>query len=97
MTMKEIKEKLFLAIEFSFSAVLLVIILLLSIRLTAESDRVTELEREYKQLSVKNEILCAEYENTICLEDIERYATEILGMQRCNSSQIIYVDMQSEG
>ena len=96
MSVKKVNESLFLAIEFCFSAVLLVITLLLSIRLTAEGDRLAELEAAVKNARTENEILTAQYENTVSLEDIEKYAIEILGMQRCDPSQIIYVSEQPD-
>ena len=96
MSVKKVNESLFYAIEFCFSALLLVITLLLSIRLTAEGDRLAELEAAVKNARTENEILTAQYENTVSLEDIEKYAIEILGMQRCDPSQIIYVSEQPD-
>ena len=91
--MKEICEALFRAIGFCFSAALIILSLLTSIKLAAVNDTAAELERSVSKLHNENEILRAAYENSISLEEIERYAIEELGMQRCSPSQIIYVEL----
>ena len=96
MNVKKVNESLFYAIEFCFSALLLVITLLLSISLTAEGDALAELEAALEKARTENEILTAEYESTVSLEEIEKYAIEVLGMQRCDPSQIIYVSEQPD-
>lgn len=90
--MKEVCETLFRAIGFCFSAMLLVLSLLTSIKLAAVNDTAAGMERAVEKLRAENEILRAEYENSISLEEIERYAVEELGMQRCSPSQIVYIE-----
>lgn len=89
--MRAVNEKLFTAVGFCFSAFMLVTALLLSVRLTAESERLSELEAEYEALCREHNILTAEYESAVSLEEIERHATQVLGMQRCQPEQIIYL------
>ena len=91
--MKEICENFFRAIGFCFSAALLILSLLTSIKLAAVNDTAARLEKEVARLKNENEILRAEYENSLSLEEIERYAIEELGMQRCFPNQIIYVEL----
>ena len=91
--MKEICESFFRAIGFCFSAALLILSLLTSIKLAAVNDTAARLEKEVARLKNENEILRAEYENSLSLEEIERYAIEELGMQRCSPNQIIYVEL----
>ena len=95
--MKQIGEKLFRVVVLCFSAALLVLSLLTSIKLAAVNDRAAKLETQVEQLKTQNGILRAEYENSISLEEIERYATEVLGMQRCAPSQIIYIEYPEDG
>lgn len=90
---KNICENSFRAIGFCFSAVLIVLSLLTSIRLAAVNDRAARLEKEVEQLKTANEILRAEYDNSLSLEEIERYATDELGMQRCTPAQITYIEL----
>ncbi len=91
--MKETVEKLFLAICFGFSALLLVLSLLCSIRLAAENDRVLRLQREAETLREENAALLARYESSVSLEQIEQYARRVLGMQSCSAEQVVYIPM----
>lgn len=91
--MKNVNESLFHAICFCFSALLLVMSLLGSIRLAAANDRNVRLERQIRALQEENAVLRQRYESSISLEEVERYATEVLGMQRCTPAQIIYLPL----
>ena len=95
--MKKVNESLFRAICLSFSAVLLVMSLLCSIRYAAARDEVRSLQREVNELEEANAILRASYESSVSLEEIERYATQVLGMQRCSAGQIIYIEYEDMG
>ena len=91
--MKQLNETLFTAVTLCFSALLLVMTLLTGIKLAAVNDA-ARLEQETARLRTQNGILEAEYENSLSLEEIERYAEEVLGMQRCTPEQMIYIQME---
>ena len=80
-------------IVFCFSAVMIVLSLLFSINITAINDQAEKLQKQIEALKIENEILRAEYENSISLEEIERYATHVLGMQRRSPGQIQYIEL----
>lgn len=76
-----------------FSAVLAVATLLTGIDLTAESDRITARRAELKALEEENEGLRAEAACAVSLEELEDYALHVLGMQPCESRQIVILDI----
>ena len=84
---------LFCAVCLVFSTCLLVLGLLCGIRTTEVNDRAAGLEREIAALKTENEILRAACENSISLEELERIATEELGMQRCTPEQIYIIEL----
>ncbi len=86
--MKRIGENLFFGICFFFSAVLLVLSLFGAVRLAELSETTVAMEAEAAALRTENQIRRAEYESMLCLPEIERYATEVLGMQHCSPEQI---------
>ena len=94
--MKKIRETLFRAVVFCFSAVMIVLSLLTSIKLAAVNDKAAKLQKQIDTLKTENEILRAEVENSISLEEIERYATHVLGMQRRSPGQILYIELPEE-
>ena len=73
--------------------VLLVSALLGSIRLAALNEELTGLEKSLKTLKEENRVLQARVESSLSLEELERRATEELGMQRLSPGQIIYIDL----
>ena len=75
-----------------FSAVLAVATLLTGIDLTAGSDRISESRKELAALEEENERLRAEAACAMSLEELEDYAVRVLGMQRCEPGQIIYIE-----
>ena len=84
---------LFRVIFIGFSLVLLVSALLGSIRLAALNEELTGLEKSLKTLKEENRVLQARVESSLSLEELERHATEELGMQRLSPGQIIYIDL----
>ena len=60
--------------------------------LAAMNDRAAKTEKAIKELSVENDVLLAQYESSMGLDEIEQYATEVLGMQRCAPGQIVYLE-----
>ena len=95
--MKRVCENLFRAVGFCFSALLLILSLLTSIKLAAVNDRAVGLEQQVAQLEEDNAVLRARCESSLSLEEIERYATQELGMQRCLPGQIQVLRLDSEG
>ena len=90
--MKRVSELLFKAVGLCFSAVMILLSLLTAVKLAAVNDRAAELDKSVQQLKTENEILRAEYENSLSLEEIERYAIEKLGLQRQSPGQVFYID-----
>lgn len=91
MSMKRVSYSMFIAVIFCFSAVMLVFSLLASIKLAALNDTAAKLINETKALEEENKILTAEYEKLINIEEIEKYAVEVLGMKRPTADQIEYI------
>ena len=83
----------FWVICIGFSLVLLVSALLGSIRLAALNEDLTGLEKSLKTLKEENRVLQARVESSLSLEELERRATEELGMQRLSPGQIIYIEL----
>lgn len=90
--MKQINEILFRAVCLCAAALLLVISLLCSIRVTAVNDRAARLERENAALEAEIAVLAARAESRLSLEELERYAVEKLGMQRLSPGQAILIE-----
>ena len=84
---------LFRAICIRFSLVMLVTALLGCIRLAALSEELNALEKSLKTLKEENRLLQARVESSLSLAELERRATEELGMQRLSPGQIIYIDL----
>lgn len=90
---KQLNETLFRAVGLCFSALLIVLTLLTNIKTAAVNDEAVGLRRESEALKAENELLSAEYDNSMSLEELEAYAVEELGMQRCGPNQIFYIDL----
>lgn len=80
---------------FAAAAALLVISLLARAELTAIIDECTELEESIDELRDSNRRLQIEYESAFSPEEVEAYATEILGMRAPESDQIKYISVSS--
>ena len=97
-TEKNVCGTLFRAILILFSCVLIVCSMLCSVRVNAVNDRISSDEAQIQALSEQNDILLAKYESSISLDWVERYALEVLGMQRCTPGQIVHIELSaSEG
>lgn len=90
---KTASRLLFRAVCLSFSALLVLLSLLCGIRTTAVNDRAAQLKKEISALESENEILRAEYDSILSLEELERLAIEELGMQRCTPEQIQIIEL----
>ena len=91
--MKKIYPVLFVAVVFSFSAIMLIFSLLCSIRLSALNDSVNKLAQRIETVETENERLLAEYESLASIEALERYALDQLGMQHPTAIQIEYLEI----
>ena len=67
----------FRSILIFFSCVLLVFSMLSTVRLAEMNDRLMETEKRIEELSVKNDVLLAQYESSMGLDEIEKYATNL--------------------
>lgn len=90
---KQLNETLFRAVGLCFSAVLIILSLLTGIKTAAVNDDAARLQRELDALKAENELLSTRYDNSLSLEQLEAYASEVLGMQHCEPSQIHYIDL----
>ena len=72
---------------------LLIVSLFGEIRLGALRDEIHTLEREEKTLEEKRSVLSVRLAEQMDLEELESYATEVLGMQRCRPEQVIELDI----
>lgn len=84
----------FVAVVFSFSAIMLIFSLLCSIKLSALNDSVNRVSAGITTMETQTECLVAEYESLINIEELERYATEKLGMQHATAIQIEYLEIR---
>ena len=79
-----------------FSALLALLTILTGVDLTAESERLGAARTELRALEKENERLRAEAACALSLEELEDYALRELGMQHCESGQIIVIEMKNE-
>lgn len=77
---------------FALAAVLLVMLLMSHIRMTAVSDAAAASQTRVEELTEQQHKLQARYEEAFSLGEVERYATEELGMQKPRAGQITYLD-----
>ncbi len=77
---------------FALAAVLLVLLLMSHIRMTMVSDAAAASRTRVEELTEQQHKLQAQYEVTFSLAEVERYATEELGMQKPRAGQITYLD-----
>lgn len=71
------------------AALLLFAALLGEIRLNALQSQIEALRREKTALEREEQILSARLAGQMNLEELEQYAEEKLGMQRCRADQIV--------
>ncbi len=79
-----------------FSALLALLTILTGVDLTAESERLGEARTELRALEKENERLRAETACALSLDELEDYALRVLGMQHCESEQIMIIEMNTE-
>ena len=94
---KHISEVLFRAVGLLFSALLLILLLLCSIDQASAADRGGNLKWELRCLQDENRVLQSEIQSRYSLEEIEKYAGEVLGMKHCSPEQIIYMENRDQG
>ncbi len=88
--MNRVNSIMFCVICAAFSGFLLVMTLCGQIALARPSDAIAQMQAETERLKDENSVLRARYENSVSLEEIEKYATERLGMKTPGAGQIIY-------
>ena len=89
--MRKVYEILFWSICFSTAALLLVLSLIGAAKLTVLGDEAGRMEQEIRFLETENRRLRAAYESSLDLTQIERRATEELGMQHVSPGQITVI------
>ena len=90
--MIKIRETAFSIVCIVFSDLMLVMCMLMSELSAAENDRAALLSKQVQALEKENRLLYVAAENGMELSELERYATEKLGMQRCSPAQIFYIE-----
>lgn len=79
------------------SMIVLAVALLMSyIELNTIANESYELKEELEVLQIEETKLQIEYESTFRLDDIEEYATNMLGMVRADNDQIKYLSNRAE-
>ena len=94
--MRQINEILFRAVCLCAAVLMLLMSLLCSIRVAAVNERAAKLERENAALTEEIAMLTARSESRLSLEELERFASEKLGMQRLTPGQIIMMEFPVE-
>ncbi len=74
--------------SFAAAAVLAVFILLANLQLTVVSSEASELQSQLEELQNQERMLRIRYESAIDLNEIDQYATSVLGMVKANETQI---------
>lgn len=95
--MRRVNTAFFYMVVFLFSACLLVLSLLIRIDLSALRDEHQRCREQLYELQEENRLLRLQWENSISLEELERYAIEELGMQHCSPSQIEIIKWEDSG
>jgi len=78
------------------AAGLAIMLLLNYVELNAISSRTYELSGRLQELQVEETRLKIEYESTFKLDEVEQYATNMLGMVKAESGQVKYLDDRAE-
>ncbi len=90
--MGRITDFLFETVVFSFSALVLVLMLFGCVRFSQSEDRAEKLELMITERRSENRMLQAQCESGVSLAELEDYALNELGMQPCRPWQIVYLD-----
>ena len=85
----------FAVIGYACAAVLLVISLFARIQVMTVSDGIVDLQEQLEELETEKSKLLIDYESAFNLNDVETYATTVLGMQTPKDDQVCYVDGSS--
>lgn len=86
----------FRAVCLSAAALLFVLGLLTDVQSTAARAEAQRYEAMAEELRSENARLEARLESELSLEELERRATEELGMQKCRPEQIIHIDLPEQ-
>ena len=93
---REQKRRFTAAVCFVLAALLLVIALSLQIRLRAVQSELRALETERESLEREARILTVRLDERMSLAELERYASEKLGMRPCRGDQIAEIVIEEE-
>lgn len=77
-------------------AVLAVALLLSYVELNIISNESHELSAELESLKIEEVRLMIDYESTFRLDEVEEYATNMLGMVKSDNGQVKYLDNRAE-
>ena len=95
-TLKKRIAQLLTALSALITALLLVSVLLTQIQLIKANNEALSLREELEELRDENTRLTVEYESVFSTERIEKYAREVLGMQRAFSERVEIIDTPVE-
>ena len=85
----------FAILGYACAAVLLIVSLFARIQVLTVSDGIVDLQNQLAELETERSKLLIEYESAFNLNDVESYATNVLGMQTPRDDQVCYVDGSS--
>ena len=94
---RETKRRFAAAACFLLSALLLVLMLTGQIRLCAVQSELRALEDERETLEREKRVLTVRLEQSVSLAEIERRASDELGMRPCRGDQIEEIGIDGEG
>lgn len=90
--MKNAALTFFTVMGTAFTAAMLVLTLMTNIECASLNDTAAQLSSEISALEAENKQLQAEYDNSLSLEELEKYASEVLGMRHPAPGQIVYTE-----
>ena len=85
----------FALLGFGLAAVLLVFSLMAQIQLAQISDDTVKLQSKLSEMKLAETRLLISYESAFNLTEIERYAINVLGMQKPRVDQLFYIEGES--
>lgn len=91
--MGKVSDFVFDIVLFSFSALVLVLMLFGCVRLSQSEDRTEKLQISISEQRSENRMLQARCESSMSLAELEEYALNKLGMQQCRPWQIVYIEI----
>lgn len=94
--MEKKRRNVFSSILLFFSALVIVLSLLAAARTAELRDKSEKLSTEIHEIKRENILLKSRCDNEVSLDYLERYATNVLGMQHISPNQIFYLETDED-